>query len=269
MELFTGTISLESLGRAADQALVARTTALAWTRAPALSSCAGWPGTIWLTPQRSWISTPRASATRRMPCTSKAGCTVALLRSKTPARCTGEPVRRATSLASRRSKGLTPSRSQAARVSFQASRWCAVVAVHSQPFCWKCASMSCRAQNSPSSWIARSALSPRKRACASLQKPSKVPIFGHQDITKPPFLPEAPPPQTSCSSSRTRASGSSCLRVMAVQSPTKPPPTIATSAEWVPTRGALAASARSVERIQWLGVRGGVSVSFMARVRGR
>ena len=42
----------------------------------------------------------------------------------------------------------------------------------------------------PSSWIARSALSPRKRACASLQKPSKVPIFGHQDITKPPFLPE-------------------------------------------------------------------------------
>lgn len=33
--------------------------------------------------------------------------------------------------------------------------------------------------------------------------------------------------------------------------------------------GALAASARSVERIQWLGVRGGVSVSFMARVRGR
>ena len=71
-----------------------------------------------------------------------------------------------------------------------------------------------------------------------LQKPSKVPVFGHQDITKPPFLPEAPPPQTSCSSSRTRASGSSCLRVMAVQSPTKPPPTIATSAEWVPTRGA-------------------------------
>lgn len=33
--------------------------------------------------------------------------------------------------------------------------------------------------------------------------------------------------------------------------------------------GALVASARSVERIQWLGVRGGVSVSFMARVRGR
>lgn len=132
-----------------------------------------------------------------------------------------------------------------------------MVAVHSQPFCWKCASMSCRAQNSPSSWIARSALSPRKRACASLQKPSKVPIFGHQDITKPPFLPEAPPPQTSCSSSRTRASGSSCLRVMAVQSPTE------TAADYRHVRrvgadeGALVASARSVERIQWLGVREG------------
>ena len=41
MELFTGTISLESLG-GADQALVARTTALAWTR-PRRSAAAGWP----------------------------------------------------------------------------------------------------------------------------------------------------------------------------------------------------------------------------------
>ncbi|MNF93560.1 hypothetical protein D3C84_762390 [compost metagenome] len=86
MELFTGTISAASSGSAADQALVASTTLRAATSPWAVTTLAGWPGWIPVTPDRSCISTPLTIATRRMPCTSSAGCTVALLRSNTPAR---------------------------------------------------------------------------------------------------------------------------------------------------------------------------------------
>ncbi|MNC00478.1 hypothetical protein D3C75_478070 [compost metagenome] len=172
-------------------------------------------------------------------------------------------MRRATSRGSRRSNGRTPRRSQAARVPFHVSTCCWVVAVHSQPLCWKWASIPYRSQNSPSSVIACSALRPRKRACSSLQKPRRVPIFGHQDMTKPPLRPEAPPPQTCCSSSITRASGSCSLIVIAVQSPTNPPPIMATSTACSPLRGSVAPSVKAVAAIQWLGFKGGVIFSFI------
>ncbi|MNP16007.1 hypothetical protein D3C76_1083830 [compost metagenome] len=121
MELFTGTISLASSGIDAAQALVANTTVFALTVPLGVCSRTGLPGWISVTPVFSNISTPASRATMRMPRTSAAGSTVALLRSSTPARWVCEPVRRATSAGDRRSKGVTPKRSQACRVPFQVS----------------------------------------------------------------------------------------------------------------------------------------------------
>ncbi len=54
--------------------------------------------------------------------------------------------------------------------------------------------------------------------------------LAHHDSTKPPFRPEAPPPQMSRSSTTTSVSGAACLIHQAVHSPTKPPPMMHTSA---------------------------------------
>ena len=48
--------------------------------------------------------------------------------------------------------------------------------------------------------------------------------FAHHDSTNPPFRPDAPPPQMSCSSSTTSQSGASRLISYAVHRPTNPPP---------------------------------------------
>jgi hypothetical protein len=60
----------------------------------------------------------------------------------------------------------------------------------------------------------------------------------------PPLRPDAPPPHTSRSSTATSHAGSLCLSAIAVHSPTKPPPRMATSARAVPRRAGDAHSRR-------------------------
>ena len=109
------------------------------------------------------------------------------------------------------------------------------------------ASIPCASQNSPISPIAASEARATRTASSSPQSRASEESFGHQQSTKPPLRPDAPPPQTSCSSTTTSQAGSCSLMRIAVHRPTKPPPTMATSARAAPSSGG--ASGRVGQRL--------------------
>ena len=132
------------------------------------------------------------------------------------------------------------------------------------------ASMSCRAEL-PEFWIARSALSPRKRACASVaeaQQGADLRPPGHHETTVPAG--------SAAAADVLLQYQDPCVRFQLFEGDGGPEPD-ETAADYRHVRrvGADEGGAggvppgRSSASSGWGGVRGGVSVSFMARVRGR
>ena len=104
----------------AAHALVATTRRSAVRRPRSHRTTTGWPREKERTRVCSKIRTPDSSATRRSPRASRAGCTVAAEASKTPARWTADPERRAISSGESGGTPPTPRRSQAATTPSQA-----------------------------------------------------------------------------------------------------------------------------------------------------
>lgn len=171
-----------------------------------------------------------------MALASAAGWTVAFDGSNTPARCCGDPERRATSCGLGRWKVPGANASARATTSSQAPSCAAVVAVHSQPPRRNSASGACSEQKFSISSIAASDARTSRNASPPPNNVVKLAIFGHQVITKPPLRPDAPPPHTSASTMQTSTAGSRRLIMRAVHSPTDPPPTMATSPVTAPRK---------------------------------
>ena len=220
MSLVIATIARESSGMPAAQALVATTTRRAVTEPCSVAIRAGSRRSNDRTRVCSKIRTPAASAAFRSPRASAAGCTVAAESSITPARWKADPERRAISSGASLRKVPTPSFSQSATTPSHAPSCAAEVAVHSHPALRKCASIPRSAQNVPISSIAASDPRATRTASASPHRRTSEESLGHQERTNPPFLPDAPPPQMSCSSTTTSREGSSRLTFRAVHRPT-------------------------------------------------
>ncbi len=97
MSLVIATMARESSRMPAAQALAAMTSRSAVRVPRPARSTTGRPRENERIRVCSYTRTPDASAIRLKPRTRRAGCTVAALGSRTPARWTGEPVRRAIS----------------------------------------------------------------------------------------------------------------------------------------------------------------------------
>jgi hypothetical protein len=186
------------------------------------------------------MRTPRSSATRRRPRASSAGWTVAAPRSSTPRRWTGEPVRRA-DLVGREAL----ERVDAVRL---AQAHDAVPDADVRRRAWpstgsprgRSGSRSrCARANSPDlPHRVRRPHGASRTASSSPQIFARLDSFGHQLSTMPPLRrPDAPPPQTSCSSDDDVAGRVVLLEPDRVHRPTKPPPAIATSARAAPSSG--------------------------------
>src|SRR5258708_6637157 len=125
-----------------------------------------------------------------------------------------------------------------------------LVAVQSQPPRRKSASILCAKQKSRISSIASSELRPTRTASSAPNKLVREESLGHHDRTNPPLRPDAPPPQISCSRITTSHAGSASLIRIAVQSPTYPPPIIATSVFVCPSSGEASGASPAISSNQ-------------------
>ena len=194
-------------------AFTATTTDCARTRPPLVRTLAP---SIRSAGDRSYSSTPRASAAARSARTSRAGWTVAHSRKKTPRRKAGERTRCATSsVASGTASSAAPS-SAAAVTAESIARSCAgaVDTINNPPV-----------RSPTSSPSARTAGRIRSPACASARAPSSPSTarvsarLAQYPWMKPPFRPLGPAPQRSASTRTTCADGSRSSTASAVQRP--------------------------------------------------
>src|SRR5204862_5749456 len=127
-----------------------------------------------------------------------------------------------------------PCRSQARTACAQAPSWAGVRAVQSQPPRTNWASIPCAAQKRSISPIPSAERRQSESASSAPTTFASDGNFAHQESAKPPLRPEAPPPQTSRSTTTTSQLGSHSFSQIAVHKPTKPPPITQTSLRVLP-----------------------------------